>query len=1066
MSAASLSVAPDGTQRIDQRVAAIIVARGVSPYARRTIRATFNQTLLPGTIIVVDVADDPRPEAVLADLKVPDGVAVIAATGAGSKNFGSGVRAGMRAAGAAAPADGWLWLLHADSAPLPDALERLLEAVEGSDHVGLAGSKQVVWNQPDRLIEAGYTVSGAGRRLTGIEPGEIDQGQHDDREDVLAVGLAGSLIRRDVWDELRGTDPALGPFRDSLDISLRVRRMGRRVIVVPRAMVEHAQLALLGTHGPQPRNEEALSRSFGARLRAWMYVRAVHAPAIVAWLLPAWFLLCAIPRALWRVTVKQPLEAIDEVLAPLWFLTQLPRIVLARHSAARTARVPRRSLRPLFAKSWQIAAADRDQRLARAAERQRLRRGNELEWTAHVSRARRRRTAMAATIASLIVYAVWGQWNLIPALWSGATVTGGDLLPVTGGWSQWWTTVSSGWNTQSLGSAAPADPIIAALAPAMVLTGGSMRAAVALLLIAAPIIGAIGAWFAAGAVSRSLPVRVWLTAVWGTSPLLFGGLATGNLGATLVHATLPWFALAFANAVGVAARDPDERGVEAWAGAGRGSLVAVGGAGLFMALVCAAAPVLFVPLLIVVFATGIGARRNSLAGRGGWWLVPLPSLALLAPLLLRAAVTWRAEGWRILLASPGAQQPPELAVWWQRLVGVVLPENGTAALNTPALVLAILTGVLTIALAAVGLFRGGQHAATARRGWALAALGLAIGSISSATVITVSGTSFVVGQPGPGLSLAAAGVAIAAAGGATGLGVAASRFPFGWRQVSVGTLAVACIAGPLALGAVQSRALQTDPAVAAVERAQVPAIAQAMQQSDKQVRVLALSGSKSHLTYQLLRYDGPQLTQSSAVVAVSRLRAESDPLAAAVGSLAGSAGADVVADLSRFGIGAVLLDKASGQSSVIADRVDSAVGMQRVTQGKKNVVWRVVNASDGESTIAWATLADSIDGAILTALPAAGLGVTATIEPGDARRVLQVAEAAAPGWHATLNGRALEQVERADGLLGFAVGADGGTLRLSYERESKRPWLAAQAGVFLVFVLLAVPVRRRIGERS
>ena len=40
-----------------------------------------------------------------------------------------------------------------------------------------------------------------------LDEDEIDQGQHDDREDVLAVGTAGMLVRPAVWDELGGTDP-------------------------------------------------------------------------------------------------------------------------------------------------------------------------------------------------------------------------------------------------------------------------------------------------------------------------------------------------------------------------------------------------------------------------------------------------------------------------------------------------------------------------------------------------------------------------------------------------------------------------------------------------------------------------------------------------------------------------------------------------------------------------------------------------------------------------------------------------------------------------------------------
>src|SRR5690606_41840409 len=85
-----------------------------------------------------------------------------------------------------------------------------------------------------------------GRRMTGIDDDEIDQGQHDARDDVLAVGLAGALVRRTVWQELGGTDPEYGPFGDGLDLCRRARLAGHRVRVVPSAVVRHAQASLLG----------------------------------------------------------------------------------------------------------------------------------------------------------------------------------------------------------------------------------------------------------------------------------------------------------------------------------------------------------------------------------------------------------------------------------------------------------------------------------------------------------------------------------------------------------------------------------------------------------------------------------------------------------------------------------------------------------------------------------------------------------------------------------------------------------------------------------------------------
>src|SRR5699024_3194647 len=149
--------------------------------------------------------------------------------------LGRAGRRGLRSLGGGAPAAApegqrrWLWLLHDDSAPHHQGLEYLLGAVDVSNAIAVAGAKQVEWDDPDRLISVGVRATRWGRRFTGIEDAEIDQGQHDGTDDVLAVGTAGMLIDAAVWHELGGPDPALGPFEDGRDISQRARLAGHRV---------------------------------------------------------------------------------------------------------------------------------------------------------------------------------------------------------------------------------------------------------------------------------------------------------------------------------------------------------------------------------------------------------------------------------------------------------------------------------------------------------------------------------------------------------------------------------------------------------------------------------------------------------------------------------------------------------------------------------------------------------------------------------------------------------------------------------------------------------------------
>ena len=83
-----------------------------------------------------------------------------------------------------APAQGiheseWIWLLHDDCEPATDALEQLLSGASRSRSVAVLGPKLKDLSDRRVVREAGITTDRAGRRLTGVEPGEIDQGQHD-----------------------------------------------------------------------------------------------------------------------------------------------------------------------------------------------------------------------------------------------------------------------------------------------------------------------------------------------------------------------------------------------------------------------------------------------------------------------------------------------------------------------------------------------------------------------------------------------------------------------------------------------------------------------------------------------------------------------------------------------------------------------------------------------------------------------------------------------------------------------------------------------------------------------
>ena len=163
----------------------VVVAHDGARLLPGLVNAVREQTHPVHQAIGVDTGSQDRSGAVLTELLGPDAVfGMDADTG-----YGTAVARALQhpvarrpVSGSAPPPDPaveWIWLLHDDCEPAPDALEQMLRGASRNQSTAVFGPKLKDLADRRMLREAGFTVDRAGRRVTGIEPGEIDQGQHD-----------------------------------------------------------------------------------------------------------------------------------------------------------------------------------------------------------------------------------------------------------------------------------------------------------------------------------------------------------------------------------------------------------------------------------------------------------------------------------------------------------------------------------------------------------------------------------------------------------------------------------------------------------------------------------------------------------------------------------------------------------------------------------------------------------------------------------------------------------------------------------------------------------------------
>lgn len=1163
------------------RTLAVVVTAGVSRYLPRTLRALATQAHAPEVVVIIDVAGPGRDvgtgvpihDAVIdAGLGEVTRVRVVRTPEA--QNFGTAVGEGLReyhqlvaraaerarrreergvenssdapltgevspvttgeirAVGAAdGPASAgsepeWLWLLHDDSAPAPGALDHLLRAVESGRSIAVAGPKQRGWDDPDRLLEVGITATRTARRLPEIEPGEIDQGQHDHREDVLAVGTAGALVRRSVWEEFDGTDPALGPFGDGLELSRRARLAGHRVVVVPAAVIHHAQASLLGQRPANPEETASeppgpdLRRSFLARRRAQIYNAALAAPALAAPLLLLGYLFLGTARALWRVATKEIGMAGGEIAAPLAVLGQTVSLVRARRRIKRRLRPA--ALAPLEARGAQLRHARRDLRRTQATAQQRRVAPSELEIAERAALARRRRIGAGVTALGLtgVALAAFGSLLTAGPLTSQPAGSGADglaagqgtLLPTDLSGSVLWELARSGWHSAGIGAPGPADAFWQILALPALLGLSVNHLVTALIVFAVPLAG-IGAWFAAGAAARAVSLRALAALSWALAPAVLLAAGHGRLGPLLAHIALPWVLLGLARALGVERRDRTHTGigtVTSLSGSRAGRVASGAGAALALAVACAGAPVLLPAALVaaVVLWPLLPIRRR------GWipFAITLPALAVLGPLLQEAASGVAAGTWRMLLAG-GLPAPAPAAAPLEVLLGwptapIVVPVSEAGGTLGWLSEHALLIGGATLGIGAIlALLRGTARARAVRAGWLVVLIGLAASLLAQRTEAGLApagdgAVAAVSAWAGPGTSLIVLGLLIAVLSGGEGLYRELATRSFGWTQVAAGVLGLLLFAGPLLTGAgwlwaVHASAEDQPPAAAertaavAVEGregAPVPAIARQYQDSGTRARVLALRPDGDGVQAEVWRYSGRQGIEESAARAVTDLiaqpteensenveNAENEPagqagtqlnaeLQQAVASVAAGGEVDAATVLGRHAIGVVVLPP-----GVPDDRDARAALANRLdVEGLEYVTENAAGAfwrvpvAAGAGSVARARILDA-DGVVDTDLPAGQVGVEAEVPAGESGRRVVLAEPADGHWRAWYDDEPLRSLAYG-GQQAFALPPEAGALSIEYAAPWSRAWSAAQGIVLALTALLALPLRRRPGR--
>ena len=941
----------------------------------------------------------------------------------------------------------WLWLVHDDAAPQPGCLPELVGAAMGAE-AAVAGPMVVQWAGAGRITELGIRLTGAGRRVTAVDPGEVDQGQHDDEgaRRTLAVGSTAMLVRTDVWDQLGGFDPALPMSGDDIDFCRRAGRAGHAVVAVPRAKVRHA--------GAMSRGQRPHSRSTrparDLRLSA-LHMHIAHAAAW-AWPLVALRMLLGTLAAAGVALLRRDLvRARDEVDGLLRFLAHPSRVFVSRHRVTATAVAG-----PLVERQFRVPVRER----LRAASRAGLslvdfvtRVAGErdsapifLEEDDQEPRPVRRellrrlwhRPLVAVPLLLAVVCAVAqfrllvGQGPLHGALWPVTTDSGGDV----------WRSYISAWHDLGRGSDAPAPAWLLPTALLSLPFGGSLSGLLAFITVFfIPLFVCSFAACMRGVVRGAWP-RVIAGLCVALVPTLIGARDQADISVLVVALLLPWLARSSVTAV-------------ASPSASRWARVA-----LLLSLASA-----FEPMTLVLAAgTAVvmaGVNREVRNGARSWVVVLASPLVLLAPMSLQ----WLRSP-QLLLVSTGAvpADSPAAGAWLQVLTLSTVPGKWW--------------GAAVAALGAAAMVRGASHRFTRDLGL-VALIPLLAVVVADHVVVRIPG---LIEPTHPAANVAlilialASGVSIATA--ADGLTAALRKHSIGSRHIAA-VAAVAVSAAATFVGG-WNWLRSPESTLARGTTQELPAFVAADLDSPDKPRVLvlrandpapiafAIRGSATSMVGEddLLRMQGAD----AAVAEVVRMLVAQGELVAGDRTVA-------VRSLAEAGIRYIAMPAEGRGAGAVAQSLVSAPRIRQLTAPQDGRGWWLWQVPGKPARARIAPVADT-----LAARPWPAFTVSNDHDPGAARLIADTPESSAgpllrpsvisiadstAGWSATIDGRAADISRTASGtvLVDVPLGARS-AVTIERTDRSRALWLVLQGLAIAGVCITALPGRRREDEES
>jgi hypothetical protein len=796
----------------------------------------------------------------------------------------------------------WIWILAAGMAPQPSALAALILASEASPSAAWLVPKLVRAGRLRELEEFSLTVNRLWQPISPVR-NELDQGQHDHREDLLAATVFGSLIKTQALLAAGGLNQRGNQLTNQYRLAVAIRLEGNRILAAPAARVELAS----GESG-LPVKLSDYSQLQRSRSQVQLFT-GFHNPLLTP-LAGLFAPLVSVFAAVFYLAAKRP-ERIGATLATgfWWFFNGL--VLLGR--------------RPHLTRGQKAGLAALGSLFATREDRHRAAQSG-IEHPAAIAEANLETAAFRVSFSRSGGY--WVMLALAAVSWQfwprDVAVSGGGLAPLGASLAHLFSRAGASWQQLGFGVPAPSDPFNWVLFGFGLITFWAPTLSVTLFVFLIKPLAFGAAWRLLTLVSS----RPWLLTVGALAyafwPAVTAAQSQGRLGASVALVLLPLFLFTLARILQFGSSP--RRSVQTWTWVGTGALLA--------AAISAGAPSLtpLVALVILLLAIYRFKRIGYLI-----WL-PIPLLVMWIPL-----------GWylivglahpMLLFTEPGMPNASGTYSALQLLLGT--PTSGAFArwLNyLPAIPLLIgLVAVFT------------RRALNAMWLWLALLASVASAFAFNQLVFPIRSTDATLGQGSPlplvGLAGLIASVLVV---------IALEQAPKALSNLGGGLALLVSVV-------LAAQFLLQPSALTWSDGSQMPALVQAQAAQNPNTRVLVISsaqttGATTLISAQLVAGAGQTLADhsvayDSAITKLRRTDARYAQLGDVVANLVAANDANLQAGLQKFAVDYVLLPS-QGDSVAIGSALDTVSQLEPVGSTQYGRLWRVRSSELSHAPTGW-----------------------------------------------------------------------------------------------------------------